>query len=77
MAEEPTRKLAAAEEADCTQAEALFISCTALRTVGLVETLEANLGKPVVTSNQTMFWHALRLAGYSRSIKGFSRLLRL
>ena len=44
--------------------------------VGIVEELESRLGKPVVTSNQAMFWHALRLAGYTRHLDGFGRLLR-
>ena len=68
--------IAAAEQADDDDAEALFISCTALRTVGIVEELESLLGKPVITSNQAMFWHALRLAGYRRQIPGFGQLLR-
>jgi maleate isomerase len=68
--------IAAAVETDTQDAEALFISCTALRTVGIVEELESRLGKPVVTSNQAMFWHALRLAGYTRHLDGFGQLLR-
>lgn len=67
--------IAAAAEADCADSEALFISCTALRTVGIVAELESRLGKPVVTSNQAMFWHALRLGGYKRHIEGFGTLL--
>jgi maleate isomerase len=44
-------------------AEALFISCTALRGTGLIAELERALGRPVVTSTQAMWWEALRLAG--------------
>ena len=68
--------LDAAVETNVADAQALFISCTALRTVGIVERLEERLGKPVVTSNQAMFWHALRLAGYHKPIDGFGRLMR-
>jgi maleate isomerase len=31
----------------------------------------------VVTSNQAMAWHALRLAGHVEPVAGFGRLLRL
>jgi len=57
-------------------AEAVFVSCTALRTAGLVEALEAELGCPLVTSNQAMAWHALRLAGRAARLPGRGRLLR-
>ena len=67
----------AALEADRADAEALFISCTAIRACDVVERLERTLGKPVVTSIQAMFWQSLRYAGYSRSIEGYGRLLRL
>jgi maleate isomerase len=56
--------------------DGLFISCTALRTLPVIEALEEKLGKPVVTSNQAMAWHALRLAGARRPVEGLGRLLR-
>ena len=55
--------------------DALFISCTALRAAKQVENLEAKLGCPVLTSNQCMFWHALRTVCYNKQIKGYGRLL--
>jgi maleate isomerase len=55
--------LAAARDADTPEAEALFLSCTALPAVPLIAALEAELGKPVITSNQASFWAMLRLAG--------------
>lgn len=42
------------------EAEALFISCTAVRAASCVEELEARLGKPVITSNQAMVWRCMR-----------------
>ena len=67
----------AALEADRPDAEALFISCTAIRAVDVVEKIEHTLGKPVVTANQALFWHALREAGYPDPIQGYGKLLRL
>ena len=55
--------------------DALFISCTALRAANQVENLEARLGVPVLTSNQCMFWHALRTSGYDKPVTGYGRLL--
>lgn len=46
------------------EAEALFISCTALRSSLAVERLEAALGRPVITSNQAIIWHALKMMGH-------------
>lgn len=44
---------------DHPDAQALFISCTALPALALIETLEARLGKPVMTANQSLFWAML------------------
>ncbi len=67
----------AAVALDCRDMDGLFISCTALRTLPVIEALEEKLGKPVVTSNQAMAWHALRLAGVRRRVEGLGRLLRV
>lgn len=43
--------------------EAVFVSCTSLRVALEVAELERAIGKPVLSSNHAMAWHALRLAG--------------
>lgn len=55
--------------------DALFISCTGIRTSAILGDLEQALGKPVVASNQAQAWDCLRLAGYGAPVKGFGRLL--
>ena len=56
-------------------ADLLFISCTALRAAQAVEEIEADIGKPVVTSNQAMVWHALQLLRSSPAPRaGFGKL---
>lgn len=57
--------------------DALFVSCTALRTSPVIEQIEHAIDKPVVTSNQALAWQALRLAGYNGAVQGFGRLLTL
>ena len=52
--------LAVADSADC---DAVFLSCTNLRTLDVIAPLEARLGKPVLSSNLVLAWHLCRLAG--------------
>lgn len=55
-------------------ADALFFSCGAMRSVGIVATLEQALGKPVIVSNQAMIWDCLRKAGIGDRIEGYGHL---
>jgi len=61
---------------DISGVDALFISCTGLRVVDLIEDMENRLGIPVITSNQAMAWHALTLCGYPDDVPCFGRLMR-
>lgn len=65
-----------ATQVDTPDADALFISCGALRSIDVIDALEQRLGKPVVTSNQAMAWDTLRLAGVDDRVMGYGRLLR-
>ena len=71
----PAALVEAAKQACRPEAEALFISCTAVRGAEAAEAIEAAIGKPVVTSNQAMVWQSLRTVGCDRPISGFGRLL--
>jgi len=71
----PKTIVAAAETACDRDAEALFISCTALRAVQVLQPIEDRLGVPVVSSNQAMFWKTIREADCDLAISGFGRLL--
>ncbi|MCT4370127.1 aspartate/glutamate racemase family protein [Yangia mangrovi] len=61
----PEAVIEAALAADDPRAEALFLSCTALPAVPVIERLEKMLGKPVLSSNQVSFWSMLDMAGIS------------
>jgi maleate isomerase len=55
--------------------EGLFVSCTNFRAIDIIERLERDTGKPVITSNQAALWHALRRLGLSDKVPGGGRLL--
>lgn len=68
----------AAVELACEPAvDAVFVACTSLRLAAVVEEIEALSGKPALSSNHAMAWHALRLAGYREPVPGFGRLFRI
>jgi maleate isomerase len=62
--------------ADRPGSDAVLIACTSFRTRPMIEPLEADLGKPVVTANQAVMWHALRLAGVAAPLDGLGVLFR-
>lgn len=43
-------------------ADAVFVSCTSLRTQGIVAGLEKEIGRPILTANQVTLWAALAAA---------------
>jgi maleate isomerase len=56
-------------------ADAVMLACGNWSTLGVIEPLERDLGKPVLTTNQVSLWHALKILG-SRPLCGFGVLLR-
>ena len=57
--------------------DSVFISCTNLRALEIIEELETKLAKPVISSNQALGWHCLRLAGVTTKLPRFGRLFTL
>lgn len=54
--------------------DAVFVSCTSMRIADQVAALEHEIGKPVLSSNHAMAWHALRLAGVADPLPRWGRL---
>ena len=54
--------------------DVVFLSCTSLRAAHIITELEGELGKPVISSNQTLAWHCLRLAGVNDKLPQFGKL---
>ena len=61
---------------DTIDAEALFISCTALPALEIIQELENKIKKIVLSSNQVLIWDSIRSVGYDSSIEGYGKLLR-
>lgn len=61
-AQTPSTAYWQAQAVDTDDADCVFISCTNYRTFEIIDNLEAELGKPVVTSNQATLWNMLERA---------------
>tara|TARA_B100001123_G_scaffold406454_1_gene497727 strand:- start:7 stop:753 length:747 start_codon:yes stop_codon:yes gene_type:complete len=59
---------------DLKGADALFISCTALPALSIIDKLEKKLGMIVLSSNQALIWDTLEKIGINNSINGFGKL---
>jgi maleate isomerase len=59
---------------DLNGADALFVSCTALPVLSIIDKLEKKLNKVVLSSNQALIWDTLENIGENNSIQGFGKL---
>jgi len=65
-----------ARRVDRPDAEGIVLACTNWRTMGVIERLERELAKPVISTTQVSVWAALRILGEHQGIAGYGRLLR-
>jgi len=61
---------------DTGSSDALFISCTALPALKILNQVETKIKKIVLSSNQTLIWDSIRSVGYKNSINGYGQLFR-
>ena len=59
---------------DLGDAEAVFLSCTNLPALSIIDKLEKKLNKIVLCSNQVLIWDTLQSIGKNNSIQGFGKL---
>jgi maleate isomerase len=50
------------QEVDTPESDGVYIACTGFRSLEIIDMLEKDLGKPVISANQATMWDALRLA---------------
>ena len=71
----PDRVVEFASSVCSPEADVLFCSCTAWRSMEAAEALENETGRPVVTSNQATVWAAFDRLGIQPAVTGFGSLL--
>ena len=59
---------------DLEDSDELFVSCTALPVLSIIDKLEKKLNKVVLSSNQTLIWEALDLIGNKNPVKGYGKI---
>ena len=65
-----------AKEIFTENADAIFISCTGISVIDIIEPLEEDLKRPVITSNQATMWAALRKINVGERIDGLGNLFK-
>ena len=73
--ETPQRAYELVRRVDVPDAQAVFISGVGMPSIEVLERLERELGKPVLSSASAMMWNALRVAKVSTPVAGFGSLL--
>lgn len=73
----PAALVQLARQAMHPDADALFVSCTALRSALAAVAIEEAIGRPVVTSNQATAWNCLRLCGDDSAHPEWGRLMTI
>jgi len=61
---------------DTNDADGIFVSCTALPVLQIIEEVEKKINKVVLSSNQTLIWDTLRSIEYKLPVEGYGKLLR-
>ena len=62
---------------DLDNSEALFVSCTALPVLSIIDKLEKKLNKIILSSNQTLIWEALNLIENKEPVVGFGKIFEV
>ena len=62
---------------DVEDSDALFISCTALPVLSIIDRLEKKLNKIVLSSNQTLIWETLNVIGNRNPVVGFGKIFEV
>ncbi|MBI4183185.1 MAG: aspartate/glutamate racemase family protein [Proteobacteria bacterium] len=73
---EPHQIYRRAKETASGESDGVFIACTQLKALPVIEALERDLGKPVYSANQVSVWQAFDVLGLAPEIDGYGSLLR-
>ena len=59
------------------EADGVLIAGTGFRCIGILDALETDLARPVISANQASLWHCMRLSGIRTPVTGYGSLLTL
>jgi maleate isomerase len=72
---DPQHLIKTIKNIDYSDVDAIFVSCTALRIVEVLQEIEDLIKKPIVSSNQAIIWDSIRSTKIKSSIRGYGKLL--
>ena len=73
---DPNYLLEVLTKMETSSAEGLFVSCTALPVLKIIDQVETKIKKTVLSSNQTLIWDSIRSVGYNSPVSGYGKLFR-
>lgn len=72
---DPQHLIRTVKNIDHSDVDAIFVSCTALRIVEVLQEIEDLIKKPIISSNQAIIWDTIRSTQINSSIEGYGKLL--
>ena len=72
---DPQHLIRTIKDINYSDVDAIFVSCTALRIVEVLQEVEDLIKKPIISSNQAIIWDLIRSTKIKSSIEGFGKLL--
>jgi len=73
---DPNYLLEVLTKMETSDAEGLFVSCTALPVLKILDQVETKIKKTVLSSNQTLIWDSIRSVGYNSPVNGYGKLFK-
>ena len=73
---QPTDVYQKVRETATDEADAVFVACTQVRALEMVDLLEKDLGKPVFSANQASFWKVFDMLGIDPGLDAHGDLMR-
>ncbi len=73
---DPNYLLEVLTKMETSSAEGLFVSCTALPVLKILDQVETKIKKTVLSSNQTLIWDSIRSVGYNSPVSGYGKLFK-
>ena len=71
---DPNYLLEVLTKMETSSAEGIFVSCTALPVLKIIDQVETKIKKTVLSSNQTLIWDSIRSVGYNSTVSGYGKL---